>query len=147
MPLSDDAIREKVIRHDYEFKALSENLNNVVKELHELTSALKHVGVIAEKLENMDINLKESFQRIHKRTDDIEKEVRFLKESRGEKGCNALEKAMGSVDVLNRAVYGKDGRGGLVFDVEDLKKFMYKSMSYFALFNLVIAAIVGWIFK
>lgn len=135
MPLSDEAIREKVLRHDYEFKALSDNLNNVVKELHELTSSLKNIGVINEKIENMDQNLRESFMRIHKRTDKVENDVAMAKELKNE------------VETLNRTVYGKGSRGGLLFDVEDLKKFMYKSMSYFTLFNLIIAALIGWLFK
>lgn len=135
MPLSDEEIREKVIRHDYEFKALSDSLNSVVKELHELTSSLKNVAVINEKLENLDGNLRESFQRVHKRTDKIEEDLKEQKENKNQ------------IETLNRTVYGKDGRGGLLFDVEDIKKFMYKSMGYFTLFNLIIAAFIGWIFK
>ncbi len=142
MPLSDEAIREKVIRHDYEFKALSENLNNVVKELHELTSSLKNIGVINEKIENMDQNLRESFTRVHKRVDQNELELKKINKLDDEQ-----HDSRNQIDTLNRTVYGKDGRGGILFDVEDIKKFMYKSMGYFALFNLIIAAFIGWIFK
>lgn len=135
MPLSDEEIREKVIRHDYEFKALSNNLNKVVTELHELTSALKSIGVINEKIENMDSNLRESFQRIHKRTDKVEKGLDETRNHRNE------------ISILNQTVFGKDGRGGLVFDVEDIKKFMYKSMGFFTLLNILLGIIVSYILK
>lgn len=131
MPLTDEEIREKVIRHDYEFKALSESLNNAVKELHELTKSLKSVAVINEKIENLDGNLRESFQRVHKRTDKLENELDGVKNVRNE------------VDTLNRTVYGKDGRGGLLFDVDDLKKFMYKSMGAFTIINVIIGIVLS----
>lgn len=142
MPLSDEEIREKVIRHDYEFKALSENLNKVVTELHELTSALKSIGIINEKIENMDSNLRESFQRVHKRTDKLEEEVKQLKEEH-----HQFDKNQNQIDTLNRTVYGKEGRGGLLFDVEDIKKFMYKVMGYFTLGNILVAALISVYFK
>lgn len=135
MPLSDEEIREKVIRHDYEFKALSENLNRVVTELHNLTESLKSIAVINEKIENMDANLRESFTRVHKRIDKLDTQIAETKELRNE------------VTTLNRTVYGKDGRGGILFDVEDIKKFMYKSMGYFTLFNMILAAVIGWLYK
>jgi predicted nuclease with TOPRIM domain len=135
VPLSDEEIREKVIRHDYEFKALSENLNRVVTELHNLTESLKIIAVINEKIENMDANLRESFTRVHKRIDKLDTQIAEAKELRNE------------VTTLNRTVYGKDGRGGILFDVEDIKKFMYKSMGYFTLFNMILAAVIGWLYK
>lgn len=142
MPLSDEAIREKVIRHDYEFKALSENLNNVVKELHELTSSLKNIGVINEKIENMDQNLRESFNRVHQRVDKNELEIKEV-----HKIQDVQHETKNQIDTLNRAVYGKDGRGGLLFDVEDIKKFMYKSMGFFTLLNIVLGIIVSYMLK
>jgi predicted nuclease with TOPRIM domain len=135
VPLSDEEIREKVTRHDYEFKALSENLNRVVTELHNLTESLKSIAVINEKIENMDANLRESFTRVHKRIDKLDTQIAETKELRNE------------VTTLNRTVYGKDGRGGILFDVEDIKKFMYKSMGYFTLFNMILAAVIGWLYK
>lgn len=138
MPLSDLEIRDKVIKHDYEFKALSDSLNKVVGELHELTSSLKNVNIIAEKLDNMDHKLKESFQRVHKRTDKLEEEVKQLKEEH-----HQFDKNQNQIDTLNRTVYGKDGRGGLLFDVEDIKKFMYKSMGAFTIINVIIGLILS----
>lgn len=135
MPLTDEEIREKVIRHDYEFKALSENLQKAVKELHELTVSLKSVAVINEKIENLDGNLRESFQRVHQRTDKLENEVDETKNVRNE------------INTLNRTVYGKDGRGGLLFDVEDLKRFMYKSMGAFTIINVIIGIVIAFLSK
>jgi predicted nuclease with TOPRIM domain len=129
--LTDAEIREKVIRHDYEFKALSESLNNAVRELRELTKSLKSVAVINTKIENLDNNLKESFQRVHARIDKTESEVDISKNCRNE------------VNTLNRTIYGKDGRGGLLFDVEDLKRFMYKAMGAFTIVNIVIGIVLA----
>jgi predicted nuclease with TOPRIM domain len=129
--LTDAEIREKVIRHDYEFKALSESLNNAVRELRELTKSLKSVAVINTKIENLDNNLKESFQRVHSRIDKTESEVEISKNCRNE------------VNTLNRTIYGKDGRGGLLFDVEDLKRFMYKAMGAFTIVNIVIGIVLA----
>jgi predicted nuclease with TOPRIM domain len=135
MPLTDEEIREKVIRHDYEFKALSESLNSAVNELHELTKSLKSVAVIHEKIENLDGNLRESFQRVHKRTDKLEAEVDEVKNCRNE------------VNTLNRTVFGKDGRGGLLFDVEDLKRFMYKAMGAFTIINVIVGILIAFLAK
>jgi predicted nuclease with TOPRIM domain len=131
VPLSDEAIREKVLRHDYEFKALSDNLNNVVKELHELTKSLKGVAIINEKIENLNNNLRESFQRVDKDMAKLEHDIDEVRNTRNE------------VDTLNRTIYGKGGRGGLLFDVDDLKRFMYKAMGAFTIVNIVIGIVLA----
>ena len=73
--MTDEELKEKVIRHDYEIKALTESLSNLSENMRELTTSIKHIAVINEKLFNMDKDLKESFQRVHARTDELEKYI------------------------------------------------------------------------
>jgi predicted nuclease with TOPRIM domain len=135
LPLTDEEIRERVIRHDFQFEALSDSLKSAVRELHELAESLKSVAVINEKIGHIDENLRESFQRVHSRTDKLEKDVDEAKDC-----CN-------EVATLNRTVFGKDGRGGLLFDVEDLKMFMYKAMGAFTVFNILIGIVIAFLTK
>jgi hypothetical protein len=134
MPLSDLSLKEKIIRYDFEFKALSENLRGVVKEIHNLGASMRTVGILVEKLENMDQNIRDSFQRAHLRTDKIEQDL------------IDTNKKLKLVDLTHLAIYGKDGRGGLLFDVEDLKKFMYKSLGAFTIINLLSGFIISRLF-
>lgn len=76
--MTDEELKEKIIRHDYEFKALTSSLSELSSNMKELTESLKHIAVINEKLFNMDKELKESFQRVHKRADEIEAEIKEL---------------------------------------------------------------------
>lgn len=139
MPLTDEQIREKVIKHDYEFKALTQGMENVVKEMHTLVTLLKET--VNDKILILDKNLKESFERVHKRADENDETVKQIQKERNTTGCRALKDATNSIDVLNRAIFGKDGRGGIIFDVEDIKKFMYKSMGAFTAVNVAIGLI------
>lgn len=140
-------MKQKVIKHDFEFQALSKSLKSIVSELHEITTSMKNVAVFTEKINNMDNNLKESFQRVHKKISDNEDEIKELKQNQDKTGCNALNLKATEIDTLNRTVYGKDGRGGLVFDVEDIKKFMYKSMGAFTLINIALGIVIAIVAK
>jgi len=147
MALTDDEIREKVIKHDYEFRSLATSLKSIVDELHAITSSMKNVAVLTEQISNMDNNLKESFTRVHKKIEENEVEIKSIKDVQEDKGCNALSNAKNNINTLNLAMFGKDGRGGVIFDVEDIKKFMYKSMGFFTLLNIVLVAAITYIFK
>lgn len=136
-------MREKVIKHDYEFQSLTKSLTGIVKELHQITSSMKSVAVIHETISNMDKNLKESFSRVYKKIEDNESEIKDIKEKQDKTGCNVLKLRATEIDTLNRTVYGKDGRGGLIFDVEDIKKFMYKAMGAFTFINIALAVVVA----
>jgi len=145
--VTDDELKEKVIKHDFEFQSLTKSLGSIVSELHEITSSMKNVAVIHETITNMESNLKESFGRVYDRIEDNENEIKTIKQTQDKKGCNALNLKSTEIDSLNRTVYGKDGRGGLVFDVEDIKKFMYKSMGFFTLLNIVVGIILSLVLK
>ena len=145
--MTDEEIKEKVIRHDIEFKSLSESLKGIVSELHQITSSMRSVAVITEQIANMDNNLKESFIRVHKRISENEDSISNIKNTQNEEGCSVLKLQATEISALNRTVYGKDGRGGLIFDVEDIKKFMYKLVGAFTIVNIAIGMTVSTLIK
>lgn len=73
--MTDDDLREKVIRHDIEFKTLTKSLFELSDNMKQLTKGLEQVIVLNERLASMDSNLKESFVRVHNRADDVEKKL------------------------------------------------------------------------
>ena len=137
--MTDEQIKEKVIKHDYEFQSLTKSLSAIVRELNEITASMKNVAVINETISNMDKNIKESFVRVYGKIEENENDIKALKENQDRNGCHVLNIKATEIDTLNRTVYGKDGRGGLVFDVEDIKRFMYKAMGAFTFINIAIA--------
>jgi len=139
--MTDDEIKEKVIRHDYEFKSLTKSLNGIVNELHQITLSMKSVALINEQISNMDKNIKANFERAYDKIENSEASIKSIEEVQDKTGCNVLNLRATEIDALNRTIYGKDGRGGLIFDVEDIKKFMYKSMGAFTAINLAIGLI------
>ena len=43
--MTDEELKEKVIRHDYEFQALTGSLKDLSKEMKELTARLKYIAI------------------------------------------------------------------------------------------------------
>lgn len=76
--MTDIELKEKVLRHDFEFQALTNSLKDLSIEMKELTSSLRHISVLNERLINMDSELKESFKRVHNRADELEDELKEL---------------------------------------------------------------------
>lgn len=140
--MTDEEIKEKVIKHDFEFQSLTKSLTGIAKELHQITSSMKNVAVIHETISNMDRNLKDSFRRVYDKIEENETDIKDLKEAKDTLTLKGTE-----VDNLNRTVFGKDGRGGLIFDIDDIKRFMYKSMGAFTVINIALAIIVALVTK
>lgn len=145
--MKQDELVEKVIKHDYEFEALSKSLKDIVKELHTVATSMKNIAAINEQIANMDNNIKESFMRVHDKIENNEDEIKKLKLSQDTDGCHALKLKVTEINALNRTTYGKDGRGGLVFDVDDIKKFIYKMLGAFTVLNIVIGASIAYVVK
>ena len=141
--VTDEEMKVKVIRHDFEFQSLTKSLTGIAKELHQITTSMKSVAVIHETISNMDTNLKESFVRVYKKIEENEDDIASIKRNQDKTGCSALNLKVTEIDTLNRAVFGKDGRGGVMFDVEDIKKFMYKVMGAFTIINIALALVVA----
>ena len=143
LDVTDEEMKEKVIRHDFEFQTLTKSLTGIVRELHEITTSMKSVAVIHETISNMDKNLKDSFNRVYSKIEENENDIKDIKSKQDNTGCNALNLKVTEINALNRTIYGKDGRGGLVFDIEDIKKFMYKAMGAFTFINIALAVVVA----
>ena len=141
--MTDEEMKEKVIRHDFEFQSLTKSLAGIVRELHEITTSMKSVAVIHETISNMDKNLKDTFNRVYSKIEANEIDIKDIKNKQDNTGCNALNLKATEINTLNCTVYGKDGRGGLIFDVEDIKKFMYKAMGAFTIINIALAVVVA----
>jgi len=95
--MTDEAIVQKVIKHDEEFKLLSSSLlaladaqKDTNKELHRLTMALGDQKVLIEKISNMDRNMNESFKRVYRTHDALEDRIKELETTRNHQGCPAL---------------------------------------------------------
>lgn len=73
--MTDEELKEKVIRHDYEFKSLTSSLEDLSGSMKKLALGLEKILVLDERLINIDKDLKESFKRVHCRQDDMEKDL------------------------------------------------------------------------
>lgn len=73
--MTDEELREKVIRHDYEFKSLTTSLAELSDSMKQLTKGLEQVIVLNERMVSMDRDLKDSFKRVHTRQDEEEKKL------------------------------------------------------------------------
>ena len=79
--MTDEELREKVIKHDYEFKSLTTSLAELSDSMKQLTKGLEQVIVLNERMVNMDRDLKDSFRRVHDRHDKLEEDLeKSLKE-------------------------------------------------------------------
>lgn len=141
MAMGQDEIEKKVMEHDFEFKSIGSSLTSVVDELHKITGAMKDVALLANNFSNMNQKVDEAFDRVHAETKENKLKIEKLEDMGTHEGCPALKLKSTEIDIVNRAVFGKDGRGGLVYDVADIKKFMYKLFGFFTAINVVIAGL------
>lgn len=79
--MTDEELREKVIRHDFEFQSLTTSLKELSESMKKLTNGLEQVVVINERLVSMDKDLKDSFKRVHSRADKTDEKIdTFMKD-------------------------------------------------------------------
>ena len=83
--MTDDALKELVLKHDSEISLLANSIENqsksieslvasnaeTNKQLKEISGYLAKQALFDSKLESMDKELEESFKRVHKRIDDL----------------------------------------------------------------------------
>ena len=55
--MTDEELREKVIKHDYEFKSLTNSLAELSDSMKQLTKGLEQVIVLNERMVSMDRDL------------------------------------------------------------------------------------------
>lgn len=137
----EEALKLKVLEHGFAFKTLSEGQKRIADSIDALASNMKEI--LNDKIEALNENIHESFQRVRARGDDFDKELDKIKESRNTTGCPALGMSNKDIRVLNKAVFGKDGRGGLVYDIADIKKFIYRVGGFLTAINLTIGYLIA----
>jgi len=93
-----EAVKEKLIEHDYAIKQIATSMHDIAENAKESNSKLGVIAesmtkqeVILEKLANLETNSKESINRVHKRIDLVESEVKKYSERGEAKGCTALQ--------------------------------------------------------
>jgi len=140
--MNDAAIVEKVIKHDEEFKLLSSSLmalaeaqKNTNKELHSLTLALGDQKVLIEKINNMDKNINDSFKRVYRTHDELDKRLKVVEDSRNNGGCVALSTTVIKCNSNEKIL------DGLVIDMKDIKDIPTRLLWRFVTALVSIAAI------
>lgn len=73
--MTDEELKEKIIKHDYEFKSLTTSLAELSDSMKQLTKGLEQVVILNERIVSMDRDLKDSFKRVHTRQDEQDVEL------------------------------------------------------------------------
>ncbi len=83
--MTDDNYKDMVISHDKHIDSLTTSVQTLAdgikmsnKKLDNVLDVLKEQNVLAEKIGNMDKDVRESFGRVHKRVDILEKGAREI---------------------------------------------------------------------
>ena len=103
--MNDEAMIEKITEHDRHIDTLShaiEELANTASstnvKLDKVVEAINTQNVLIERMNNMESNIRESFNRVHEK-------VRLLEQVHGEgNGCTDLNVLNGTVKSLGRSV-------------------------------------------
>ena len=97
-------IREKVIKHDFAIKEIAKSMHDLTdtskeanKKLGQIANSMGKQELILEKLANLEVNSADSINRVHRRIDGIEADVKKYAEIGNGKGCTALQLSQGNV--------------------------------------------------
>ena len=110
--MDNEAIRDLVLKHDAVIMQQSSTIEHLVKvqselskeikasnkRLEELTSFLTKQHIFQNRLDSLDRELTESFNRVHKRVDEIENT------QKGDSGCNSVKLVTKDVISVTREV-------------------------------------------
>lgn len=145
--MTDEEMKEKVLTFDIQLKLFTKSLGSIAKELHEIASSMKEVAVMSEKMDNINTNLRDGLLRVHNRITDNEEIIKNIRVEQNKTGCPVLNLKSREITQLKNEVYGKDGRGGLVFSDAENKKFIYKLMGFVTAINLIVVIAISIFIK
>ena len=98
--MSDDEYRDLVIKHDKHIDKVADSVEHLAKavgstnrKLDDVIEVINKQNVLMERVSNMEINLKESFSRVHARLD-------LLENTHVGSGCSAMRLAIKNEDVI-----------------------------------------------
>jgi hypothetical protein len=81
--MNDEQYKDMVITHDKHLDKLTDSVSMLVgnvkstnEKLEDVITVITQQNVLQERMANLDHNFRESFERVHKRTDIVEKLVR-----------------------------------------------------------------------
>lgn len=81
--MNDDGYRDMVIDHDKHIDQLTNsvtilagNVKSTNEKLEDVIDVITHQNVLQERMANLDMNFKESFGRVHHRTDNLEESMK-----------------------------------------------------------------------
>jgi len=110
--MTDEALRDLVQKHDGEIRQLVLSTTNLVDSQREMTTEFKELGkrmeeiskylakqaVFTSKLEAIDREVSESFQRVHRRVDEIDNM------QKSEAGCNSVKLLTKDIHAVTKDV-------------------------------------------
>ena len=98
--MSGDEYRDLVIKHDKHIDKVADSVEHLAKavgstnrKLDDVIEVINKQNVLMERVSNMEINLKESFSRVHARLD-------LLENTHVGSGCSAMRLAIKNEDVI-----------------------------------------------
>lgn len=147
--MSDD-LREKVLKHEFTIDEMAKSIQVLAEttkdsniKLGEIAKSMSKQELILEKLTNLEGNTKDSINRIHKRIDGFEQQMKDIVCVGEKDGCTALKifkEQEKTTDVDMRANIKSNQKR---LDDND----GYRKWLIFAVFGAIVSALMNLILK
>lgn len=145
-----DELKEKILRHEFSIgemaksiQVLAETTKDSNLKLGEIAKSMNKQELILEKLTNLEGNTKESINRVHKRIDMFEQEMKEIVCIGEKSGCTAL-KIFREQEKTNDA----DMRANIKSNQKRLdENDSYRKWLLFAILGAIVGAIMNLILK
>ena len=102
--MTDEAYKELTIKHDKSIDLLANSISSLAdsvgatnKKIDDLLAVVSRQNVLSEKFDNLEENLKESFNRVHNKTREIERHQNV-------DGCPILKVEVEKIKVANNRI-------------------------------------------
>ena len=150
MSVEDEQLREKVLKHEFSIGEMTKSIQVLAEttkdsniKLGEIAKSMSKQEVILEKLTNLEGNTKESTNRIHKRIDGFEQQLKDVICVGEKDGCTALK-----IFKEQEKAIGADMRANIKSNQKRLDdNDGYRKWLIFAVFGVIVSAIMNLILK
>ena len=129
--MNDEKFKDMVIEHDKHIDGMAQSIEHLVsavgstnRKLEDVISVIGRQNVLMEKFSNLEVNLKESFSRIHSKITDIES-------VQNKEGCPQLTRTNEKIEESNSRIR----------NLEDSQKWVIRTI-----FGAILTGIIGGIF-
>ena len=130
--MTDDAYRDMVLSHDKHLDTLANSIESLAsgvgstnRKLEDIIDVISTQNVLIEKFTNLEINIKESFDRVHDK-------IRVIEARQNDKGCPVVRLEAEDVKVANKRIEA----------LESANKWVVRTI-----ITIVITAVLGLIWK